>query len=152
MKASSARGEKLEVNLTPLLDLVLQLIMFFMITVNFVRTERVNDEVRLPIVQSATPLDRSADNWVFLNMNRDGKILVSSDERLDSTARLRAHLQREKESIDRAARERGIKELKTFIVLRVDKDAHYRDVWEVLDICSRAGYAGWQMRVIRQLK
>jgi biopolymer transport protein ExbD len=148
----ASSDDKLEINLTPLLDLVLQLIMFFMITVNFVRTERVNDEIRLPVVQSATPLDRSADNWVFLNMNREGKILVSTEERLDSPAKIRAHLAREKEAIDRTARERGIKDLKTYIVLRVDKDTRYRDVWEVLDICSRAGYAGWQMRVIRQLK
>ena len=36
--SASAEGNETDPNLTPLLDVVLQLIMFFMITVNFVRS------------------------------------------------------------------------------------------------------------------
>ena len=50
------RSELRDPNLTPLLDVVLQLIMFFMITVNFVAAERSSDEsMHLPVVQSTVP-------------------------------------------------------------------------------------------------
>ena len=41
--SGSAGHEELDINLTPLLDLVLQLIMFFMITINFVRADQFDD-------------------------------------------------------------------------------------------------------------
>ena len=49
-------GGDAEVNLTPLLDVVLQLIMFFLITVNFERQDRFTG-VTLPPVQIAVPID-----------------------------------------------------------------------------------------------
>lgn len=144
-------SDRLEINLMPLLDLVLQLIMFFIITVNFVRTEH-NNLVRLPIVESAVPLDQTAHNLVFVNITKEGKTVVSSGENVETHSKLRAFLQREKETIDRTAREQGITDAKSVIVLRIDRDVHYRDMWDILDICSRAGYSGWQMRVERGKK
>ena len=55
--------ENLELNLTPLLDVVLQLIMFFMITVNFVARDQFNTQIQLPTAQVAAPLDQTADNY-----------------------------------------------------------------------------------------
>ena len=48
-------AEAAEPNLTPLLDLVLQLVMFFMIVSNFIM-EQTNEAVRLPIAVSAKPI------------------------------------------------------------------------------------------------
>ena len=61
---SASVDETLDVNLTPLLDLVLQLIMFFMITVNFVRVdqfdvvERCREDVEDAIAAVAMELRR----------------------------------------------------------------------------------------------
>jgi biopolymer transport protein ExbD len=58
-RGSSRIDSKAEPNLTPLLDVVLQLLMFFMMCVNFV-TEQVNSDIALPDAQSARPgQDRS---------------------------------------------------------------------------------------------
>ena len=54
--SANVASDEIDVNLTPLLDLVLQLIMFFIITVNFVRVDQFDESVSLPVAQSAVPL------------------------------------------------------------------------------------------------
>jgi biopolymer transport protein ExbD len=150
---SGGHGSEGEPNLIPLLDLVFQLIMFFMITVNFVRAEQLNEEVNLPLAQKAVPMDKSAHNWVFLNMNKHGKLIVGSGDDVSTPGKLRVYVDREKRTLEREARERGYSgEVKVVIVLRADKDARYKDVWEALDSCTKAGYQRWQLRVIHEIK
>src|SRR5271165_442884 len=55
-----------EADLTPLLDLVLQLLMFFIINVNFV-TEQVTPDIKLPTSESARPIDKADLAALFLN-------------------------------------------------------------------------------------
>jgi biopolymer transport protein ExbD len=150
MSGGGGGGESasLDINLTPLLDVVLQLIMFFMITVSFVQTEALNEDVVLPVAQAAVPLDQGAHDYVFLNMNKQGK-LVGFLEDLNNDIKLKAHLQREHEARRRTALERGRKgEVNIVIVLRAHKSARYADVWRVLDTCTKAGYRRWQLRVL----
>src|ERR1700756_1867518 len=64
-----------EPNLTPLLDMVLQLIMFFMICVSFVGSES-DFELRLPVMQHACPPEPS-DDRIVLNVDRAGMLHVS---------------------------------------------------------------------------
>jgi biopolymer transport protein ExbD len=133
-------------NLIPLLDLAFQLIMFFMITVNFVRVDQLNEDILLPVAQAAAPMDQAAEDWVFLNLNKDGK-LIGTVEALDTEGRLKAFLQTERLRLLREAEERGKKDLNVVIVLRAHKDVRYRRIFEVLDNCARAGYRSWQLRV-----
>jgi biopolymer transport protein ExbD len=151
--SSGHGGEAGEPNLIPLLDLVFQLIMFFMITVNFVRAEQLNEEVALPLAQAAVPLDKSAHNYVFLNMNKGGKLIVGSGDDVSTPGKLRVYVDREKRKLEREARERGFKgQLNVVVVLRAHKDARYDKVWEALDSCTKAGYQRWQLRVLHQPK
>jgi len=53
--------------LTPLLDVVLQLLMFFMMCVNFVN-EQINSDIHLPESQSAKPMDKAETEVLFLNI------------------------------------------------------------------------------------
>ena len=148
--AASAGGDEIEVNLTPLLDLVLQLIMFFMITVNFVAADQFDESVNLPVAQSAVPLEATAEKWVFLNLDSKGKLVGTlGNMSLDTPAKIQAYLGREKDGLEREARVAGQKSgLKIVIVLRADKNCRYRDVWQVVDSCQRAGFRRWQLRVM----
>jgi biopolymer transport protein ExbD len=62
-------GDKeLEINLTPLLDLVLQLIMFFLACVNFV-SEQVSSNVQLPSSTSAQEIQpKTEDEYIIINI------------------------------------------------------------------------------------
>src|SRR5581483_8907267 len=88
----SSEGSVAEPNLTPLLDVVLQLLMFFMMCVNFV-TEQVNEDVKLPKSQSAVPMDKADTDVLFVNIkpfaSKDFRDRVSADtlSRLESDFR-----------------------------------------------------------------
>jgi biopolymer transport protein ExbD len=100
---------KAEPNLVPLLDLVFQLIMFFMICVNFV-SEQVNSDIKLPVAQSARPMDKGEIDVLFLNMDSSGKLIVSGQPKpLSSPGEKRYYLKQQYEDAKRAAQERGDK-------------------------------------------
>jgi biopolymer transport protein ExbD len=63
--SASAADDSGEINLTPLLDMVLQLIMFFMMCVNFV-SDQVNANVLLPTSSSAQELQSKAEGSVLV--------------------------------------------------------------------------------------
>src|SRR5437764_9789429 len=63
----SSEASVAEPNLTPLLDVVLQLLMFFMMCVNFV-TEQVKEDVKLPESVSARPMDKAETDVLFVNL------------------------------------------------------------------------------------
>ena len=59
MSASMTSEIKAEPNLTPLLDVVFQLITFFMLVINF-SSENYDQRVRLPVADSARPIEDDA--------------------------------------------------------------------------------------------
>jgi biopolymer transport protein ExbD len=147
MAASS--GDGCDPNLTPLLDLVLQLVMFFMITVNFIRVDQFDESIRLPVATNATPLDNTAEEFIFLNLNPKGELVGALvNTQLDTPGKLGAYLTQERKDRERVAERKGNKTPKVVVVLRADKDVRYERVWEVLDLCKRSGFIHWQMRVM----
>jgi biopolymer transport protein ExbD len=148
--AGSVASDEIDINLTPLLDLVLQLIMFFIITVNFVRVDQFDDSVKLPVAQSAVPLEPTAEKWVFLNLDNKGKLVGTlSNMALDTPEKIKAYLVQQRETFEGQASAAGKKnELKMVVVLRADKETRYREIWQVVDSCQRAGFRRWQLRVM----
>src|ERR1700681_1059144 len=68
-----------EPNLIPLLDLVFQLLMFFIVCVNFV-TQQVNEKIKLPDMQSARPMDKRETDLLYLNLDAQGVLDVIGEE------------------------------------------------------------------------
>src|SRR5205809_7959917 len=80
-------------NLVPLLDLVLQLVMFFMMCANFVM-EQVDQTILLPVAQQAKPMAETGPDVVFLNVTQDGALLVTGRARpLTTDAEVQVFLQ-----------------------------------------------------------
>jgi biopolymer transport protein ExbD len=152
--AASVDSEGLEINLTPLLDLVLQLIMFFIITVNFVRADQFDESIQLPVVldKEAKPPDNTADKWVFLNLNYEGKLIgVAENYVLDTPGKLKAYLERTRLNYEAEAREKGTTgEIRIVVLLRADKRCKYEDVFTCIYSCQQAGFKHWQLRVMMQ--
>ncbi|MBM3992853.1 MAG: hypothetical protein FJ303_01655 [Planctomycetes bacterium] len=150
--AASVGDEGLDVNLTPLLDLVLQLIMFFMITVNFVRVDQFDTKITLPMSSEARPLDNSAEDYIFLNINRDGDLVGAlKSEKLDTPELLKVYLERAKESLERSAMDRGKKkDAKIVVILRADQDCKWSEINERIYSCQRAGFLHWQLRAMTE--
>jgi biopolymer transport protein ExbD len=169
-----SEGSVAEPNLTPLLDVVLQLLMFFMMCVNFV-SEQVNEEIRLPNSQSVKPMDKSDTDVLFLNFKpfalkdfqdrlpadvlarvqerfREGDqcILVPGKEPMRPND-LSAWLKQQYDDAKRAAESRtdgGPKEVNTAIVIRAHKDAEYTQVFDILQMCKNVGYTRLKLRAL----
>jgi biopolymer transport protein ExbD len=147
MHGPTTGGANASPNLTPLLDLVLQLIMFFMITIDFVQRDRMNPEVDLPVSQKAMPLDRGPAHYLFLNINKAGE-LIGPARGMDAPSQFKRFLINEKERLMRDARAEGVKgEIPIVVVVRGDKGATYRQIFRVVRMCSDAGFTRWQWRV-----
>src|SRR5215207_2884053 len=82
MSASMSSEMKAEPNLTPLLDVVFQLITFFMLVINF-SNENYDQRVRLPVAGSARPIEEgeksALEDRLVLNIDRQGHLLMSGE-------------------------------------------------------------------------
>src|SRR5258708_75652 len=79
MSASVSNEIKAEPNLTPLLDVVFQLITFFMLVINFTQ-DNYDLRIKLPIAGSARPLDdpkAAEEDRLVLNIDKHGDLLFN---------------------------------------------------------------------------
>jgi biopolymer transport protein ExbD len=148
MSHSLEANVKADPNLVPLLDLVFQLIMFFMICVNFV-TEQVNESIKLPIAQSARPMDKGEVEVLVLNVNHDGHVQVLGRSKLlEKPGEKISFLRQYYADAKNTAQVRGDKnpEVKTTIIVRADQDVNYAKVYELLSMCKEAKFKKIQLR------
>lgn len=154
--------EKCEPNLTPLLDLVLQLIMFFMITANFIM-EQVNEAVKLPVAISARSLDKNQNKVLYINLTAPdrskgeirGSITVSTGtftEEYKGPIQLAdgLKLQAEKEKLQASPTDWALGKGRSIIILRADKDSIYKHVNEIMMAARSAGYVDVQLRALKK--
>jgi biopolymer transport protein ExbD len=137
---------KAEPNLIPLLDLVFQLLMFFIVCVNFV-TQQVNERIKLPEMQSARPMDKRETDVLYLNLDAQGTLEVIGQESLKNPLEMLVYLRREYEDARRLAHEKNKSdEVKTTVIIRADRAVEYKDVFKLLDMCKNVGYRKFQIR------
>jgi biopolymer transport protein ExbD len=163
----AAEGSSAEPNLTPLLDVVLQLLMFFMMCVNFV-SEQVKEDVKLPESASARPMDKAETDVLFLNLKpfhykewqervRDEDLLSKLQEKFREgdplvfvsgkdpmkPIELSYWLKQKHEDLLKES-----KEVKTAIIIRADGTTDYNEVFRVLQMCKVRGFTNLKLRAI----
>jgi biopolymer transport protein ExbD len=147
-------------NLTPLLDVVLQLIMFFMITVNFA-AERVPGGIHLPVAQSMVPRDKKddkdknkekMDGAIVINMNaKEEFVNITEFYKIPVTReRLRLYFISQLEPFNLKARSEGREKPRVTLVVRADKEVRYSRIFDVLEASRQAGIENYQLRVMSQ--
>src|SRR6266542_989598 len=142
---SHGPSDKCEPNLIPLLDLVLQLVMFFMVCANFVM-EQVNETIRLPNAVAAKPLDPKAENIIFLNVDSKGIVLLShldrvgDQDKLENPAQVLSYMKRRAEEDIRKSGGDKTKPLRSTLIIRADKTCPFEKVYAVLKACRTAGF------------
>ncbi len=111
-------------NLTPMIDIVLLLVIFFMVGTQFTEAER-QYEIELPTVSAAQPLTGLPDELV-VNVARDGRMFLGSQEL--SFDEIQQALQDAKARYDDQA-----------VLIRGDGQVAYQYVMDVLAVCQRHG-------------
>jgi biopolymer transport protein ExbD len=117
-------------NMTPMIDVVLLLVIFFMVGTQFAENESQFD-IELPTVARAEPLTGAPDA-LTVSIHRDGGIALN--ERTVTQAELEREL--------RAAQTRYARQA---VVVRGDGPGPYQHVMTVLDICRRAQIVNIQL-------
>ena len=135
----SARSfDTAEPNLVPMLDLVFQLITFFMLVVNF-KTAVTDFNVKLPILGSAAPLEWSGPfEPLVLNVDTAGQVFVYGQpvdvEKFVATEarlikdRLRGQEEGEKDG------------LPVPVIVRADREVPFSLLNRVVKICQAQGF------------
>ena len=143
-------GGGFTLNLTPLLDVVLQLITFFMILINFgSKIEGESAAIRLPTAPAALPgADLGLDRLV-VSVDPKGRLIADGgvmDEA--SNAAWWAEQARKRQSGLAAIGSAG-DELPTLVVVRADKAASFGTVRGLLAAAQQAGFARFTLVVLR---
>lgn len=141
-----------ELNLTPLLDVVLQLITFFMMLVHFgSRIEGEARSVRLPIAAAALPGGDLGLDRLVVAVDREGRLLSDGVTRTGTAAASwwaeRAAKRREGRRIAGGG---PAAELPTLVVIRADRDASYGDIRKTLAQAQVSGFAHFTLVVLRR--
>lgn len=147
-----SRGEaRLDLNLTPLLDVVLQLITFFMMLVHFgSRIEGATRAVRLPEAPAALPGSDLALDRLALAIDAKGRLLVDGELFEGESARAwwAEQSKTRREGQELLGEQAG--ELPTQVVIRADRKASYGSVRRALTEAQEAGFARFTLVVLRE--
>src|SRR5262249_7409548 len=134
-------GENVDPDLTPMLDVVMQLLMYFIMCVNFLADEMTED-IKLPAGATARPIYKGEGDILLLGILPDGKVKVFGKEPMDlpnAKQWLRnRYLEIESKSPD--------KQVRTAIVLRAHLDTNYETVYQVLSMCKAEGFRRFKLR------
>lgn len=122
MPLKTREPEEPGINLTPMIDIVLLLVIFFMVGTQFTEAER-QYEIDLPAVSVAQPLTALPDE-IVINVNREGTVTlkgrpVDVDELRD---------------ILRTARARYADQS---VIIRGDGAVAYQRIMDVLSLCQQ---------------
>ena len=127
--------------MTPMIDIVFQLLAFFMFTINFSVTEQ-DQRVTLPASELAKPPDAPYDHPLTIHLTERGQYIYAG-ETLPGLDQLRSALLREKQIIERYAVE---KLEDVTIVIRADEDAQTGLVQEIIQLCQELQFERFALR------
>ncbi|HBV62363.1 MAG TPA: biopolymer transporter ExbD [Rhodopirellula sp.] len=140
MKVKSKKVDLAEGDLTPMIDMVFQLIAFFMVLINFAQTES-NDRVKLPSSQLVKPPEVPLEFPIILHVAQDGEIILGGDDYTAET--LRVGLQKELAVIK--AEGKTVEDAN--VVIRAHKDTSAGDVQEVIRVAQEQQLENFALRV-----
>lgn len=123
MPIKSADYEEPQLILTPMVDIVMLIMIFFMVSTEFRRRES-KYEIDLPKVSDAQPLTALPDE-LTVNVTAEGKFFLGADEK--TIDELQADLT--------AAQQRYANQV---VVIRGDGQGQYQPIMTVLNVCKRA--------------
>ncbi len=140
MRVKAKKVDLAEGDLTPMIDMVFQLIAFFMVLINFAQTES-NDRVQLPSSQLVKPPEVALEFPIILHIAQDGEIILGGDDYTAET--LRVGLRRELAVIK--AEGKSVDDAN--VVIRAHKDCAAGDVQEVIRVAQEMKLTNFALRV-----
>lgn len=141
MKLAKCAGitEQVEFDMTPMIDCTFQLVIFFMLTLNF-SSDTQNELIRLPASELAKPADQPLKSPITLQLTDKNTVILGTDEL--PIDRLSGALQREKEVL--AKEGKGASD--ATIIIRADAFAKTGKVQEIIEIAQKLKFEKFVLR------
>ncbi len=150
MAARPKTEAKCEPNLTAMLDVVFQLMTFFLMVMNFSQDDY-DVRVRLPVAGSARPVElpKEGEDRLVLNIDRDGHLLLSGQsydtERAIKEIRTQAQLIRVNAKVAGKEIKAG-GTLPTTLVIRGDKATPFGQLFKLITACQNFGFKTFALK------
>ena len=151
MAGKLSQEVKAEPNLTPLLDMVFQLITFFMLVINF-KSAELDLSLALPVVGSARPVETHGQRGLLvLNIDRTGNLKIYGRAIKD----IEGYIAKEASVSRMAARiasdnPEAEPELPTTIVIRADRATSFKMLNRVIKACQDNGYRKFALKALNK--
>jgi biopolymer transport protein ExbD len=148
--ASNYHEASAQPNLTPILDMVFQLITFFMLVINF-KSAQLDMNLNLPVVASARPVDtKGQTDLLVLNINKDGELTV-----YNTPKNIESYIAGEAQSSYLAAKRTNPDlqpgdDLPTTIVIRADKATPFHLLNRVIKVCQDQGFRNFSLKAMNK--
>jgi biopolymer transport protein ExbD len=137
MKLKPRTREEPEINLVSLIDVVLMIVIFFMVSSSFIEEGRVR--IRLPQA-NAVPIVKQQSEPLVIAVTQQGGYRVNDKELINSSAEtLRAALVKET-GTNRSLR----------VTIRADARATHQAVITAMDVLGRLGFAEINVATVKQ--
>lgn len=138
--AKSLGTALVEMDMTPMIDVTFQLIIFFMLAISFAEADQ-DQRIKLPLSELAKPPEGQLETPLTVQLTDQRTIIFGAQEvTLD---RLKPLLEVEWELL---SRRRKTEPRDATIVLRGDRDAPVGEVQQVMRICQEVGFEQFILR------
>jgi len=151
--SATPTGEvRAEPNLTPLLDVVFQLITFFMLVINFSKGTY-DQRIRLPVAGSARPVEKSAaEERLVLNINSQGHLLfngrdLATEEAIKEIG-VQAEIARHSLSSSTGQEVKEGDELPATVSIRADRAVPFTLLYRIIQACQANGYRKYALKAM----
>jgi len=127
MRLQPRKRRSPELNLTPLIDVVFLLLIFFMVSTTFQRESQIR--VELPQASAEESPD-SPPRFLDITVDREGRFYVNQEEVINT----------ELETLKQAIRKAAMRESDLPVIINADAQSPYQAVIKVMDAASQLGY------------
>jgi biopolymer transport protein ExbD len=137
---------KAEPNLTPILDMVFQLVTFFMLVINF-KAASLDTSLQLPVIGSALPIETGERDVLVLNITREGRLRMYGVTQ-DVESYIAQEAKTARQSAGGSAKLSETNELPTTVIIRADRTTPYHFIHQVIRACQTHGFRNFQYRAL----
>jgi biopolymer transport protein ExbD len=139
MKLKPRRSEEPEINVVSLIDVVLLLVVFFMLSSNFTAEGRL--QIRLPQASATSPQQRNSEDALVVSVSASGSYLVNGRELVNSSAdTLRSAVMKTTANGAHS----------TAVTIRADGRANHQSVVTAMDVLGRLGYTHMNVATVHE--